>query len=78
MLRFRDGQVSTADIKFTNENCVISSMHVPGSNVPVTVYRKKNRDAINSALFEQYYEDNKPQNSEDILGGGGDDNDLYG
>jgi hypothetical protein len=52
---------------FLNGNCVINSTHIPHSNV-VAVYQNKNRDAINTAMFEKYCTINKPRNSHDIFG----------
>jgi hypothetical protein len=67
MRRFREGQVSTEDITFINDNCVIKDMHAPKSNVPIAVYRKKNRDAINSESFEEFCNHNGSPNQKDIL-----------
>jgi hypothetical protein len=60
MLRFRKGNVTENDIRFINDHCVIDSSHIPNSNVSVAVYRNRNRDAINSAMFEEYCTSNKP------------------
>jgi hypothetical protein len=68
MRRFREGQVSSEDIIYINENCVINSTHFPESSVPVAVYRNRNRDAINSAMLEQY--NNKSRNGKEIFRGG--------
>jgi hypothetical protein len=68
MRRLREGQVLKEDITFLNGNCVINSTHIPHSNVPVAVYQNKNRDAINTAMFEKYCTINKPRNSHDIFG----------
>ena len=57
------------DITYINENCVINSMHIPESSVPVAVYHNRNRDAINSAMFEQYCDNNKSWNENDMFGG---------
>jgi hypothetical protein len=67
MRRFREGQVSTEDITFINDNCVIKDTHAPKSNVPIAVYRNKNRDAINSALFEEFCNHNGSPNQNDIF-----------
>ncbi len=68
MLRFREGKVSKEDVQFINEHCVINSSHLPEGNVPVAVFRNKNRDAINTAMFEQYCKENKPSNCNDLFG----------
>jgi hypothetical protein len=67
MRRFREGQVLKEDIIFLNQNCVINSTHVPKSNIPVAVYHNKNRDAINTAMFEQYCTITKPSDNNNIL-----------
>jgi hypothetical protein len=43
---FREGTVSTEDIRFINDNCVINDMHAPKSDVPIAVSRNKYRDAV--------------------------------
>jgi hypothetical protein len=53
-------QVLKEDIAYINENCVISSSHTPKSNVPVVVYRNRNRDAINTAIFEETIQQQRP------------------
>jgi hypothetical protein len=67
MRRFREGQVSSEDIMYINGNCVINSTHFPESSVPVAVYRNRNRDAINSAMFEQYCDNNRSLNGKELF-----------
>jgi hypothetical protein len=63
MARFRDGHPTEQDIHLLNKNCCITNTHRPTSNVPVAVFRNRNRDAINCAQFEFFCERNKPENS---------------
>jgi hypothetical protein len=37
--------------------------------MPVAVYKNRNRDAINCAMFEEYCRKNKPRNSDEIFMG---------
>ena len=69
MLRFRNGVPTRADIDKINDNCLIREGHSPGDNVPVAVYRNRNRDAINSAMFEEYCTVNKPADPDEVFEG---------
>jgi PIF1-like helicase len=67
MLRFRNGVPTTRDIDLINETCLMSSVRLPPPNIPVAVYRNRNRDAINCAQFESFCERNKPVNPTETL-----------
>ena len=53
LLRFREGCPTYDDIATINKSCQLSVKHVP-AGIQVATYRNRNRDAINSALFEEY------------------------
>ena len=67
MLRFRNGTPTLEDIRPINDNCVISESHFPPPNVPVAVYRNRNRDAINAAMFDNFCSSNKPLDSTEVF-----------
>ena len=69
MLRFRNGVPTAGDITLINETCCISSTRVPPPNVPVAVYKNRNRDAINCAQFERFCERNHPTESLEVFDG---------
>jgi hypothetical protein len=67
--RLRKGLPTLQDIRQLNATCAISPTHKPDHNVPVCVYRNRNRDAINSAMFEDYCMDNQPHDEDDVFEG---------
>lgn len=69
MHRFRNGVPTREDIKKINDNCLITSEHSLDSNTRVAVYRNRNRDAINTAMFEEYCAANKPANDSEVFEG---------
>lgn len=60
LLRFRGGIPTFEDIDVINEHCHISN-RIPPKHIQVATYYNKNRDAINSAIFEDWCEANRPQ-----------------
>ena len=54
LFRFRCGKPTSEDIAFINSCCTISDDHFPEKPVPVACYRNVERDAVNSAVFEEY------------------------
>ena len=56
--RIREGNPTLADIKKLNENCVVGPNHLPNPNVQVATYFNKERDAVNSSVFNRYCTDN--------------------
>ena len=67
--RLRNGCAEASDIERINSVCCISPTHKPGPNVPVAVYRNRNRDAINCAMYEEFCRKNKPANADAIFMG---------
>ena len=59
LLRFRDGVPTMDDIITINEKCDVSAKSPP-AGVQIATYFNKDRDAVNSSIFEQYCEQNKP------------------
>ena len=52
LFRFRDGEMTESDIDCINE-CVVDSSTVLPENLKYATYYNRDRDAINSALFEE-------------------------
>ena len=69
MARFRDGRPTKQDIELLNKNCCITNTHRPTPNIPVAVYRNRNRDAINCAQFEYFCERNRREDPTVIFEG---------
>ena len=67
LLRFRNGVPTASDVKFINDNCHVNNKEPP-SNIQIATYFNKNRDAINSAIFEDYCEEHCPA-SGDVMEG---------
>ena len=63
LLRFQEGCPSPEDIRLINEIC---NLHVktPAAGIQVATYRNKNRDTVNTALFEEYCKEHKPANGQ--------------
>lgn len=59
LLRFRNGNPTVQDVDTINENCYVGDRDPPG-NIQVATYLNRNRDAINSAIFEDWCEQNNP------------------
>jgi len=61
MRRFREGMPTLADIQAINKECYYKNKDIPDS-VQVATYYNKDRDAINSAIFEEYCDAHGNQN----------------
>ncbi|CAB9515394.1 DNA helicase [Seminavis robusta] len=59
-LRFREGRPTEEDIETINDACMVGPTHVPPENIQVATYLNRDRDAINSAIFEEFCGKNKP------------------
>ena len=57
--RFREGEPTLDDIDVINDNCVVKGEQLP-QGIQICSYRNRERDAINSAIFEEYCDLNKP------------------
>lgn len=60
LLRFREGCPTAEDINVINENCHVAVKDVP-AGIQHATYRNANRDAINTALFEEYCSTYQPE-----------------
>jgi hypothetical protein len=54
MLSFREGTPTLEDIQAINDNCLVSTIGDPPSGTQIATFKNRNRDAINSAIFEEY------------------------
>jgi len=61
MLRFRNGEPLIEDIWTINDNCLVTDDHVPPANIQVATHKNKDRDAVNTAVFEEFCAGNCPQ-----------------
>ena len=52
-LRFRDGTVTTDDINMLNDSCLVNGSTVLPEGIQYATYENRDRDAINTALFEK-------------------------
>ena len=52
--RFRQGEPTLNDIRTINDTCLVSEDRLPPTGVQVACYYNKNRDAVNTAVFEEY------------------------
>jgi hypothetical protein len=52
--RFRIGKPRPEDINLINDTCMVSDTREVPPNTPIAVYVNRNRDALNSAMFEDY------------------------
>jgi len=68
LLRFREGEPTVEDIRVINDCCAVSEEHVPPSDIQIATYKNRDRDAINSAIFEEYCKANKPDDDSLFLG----------
>lgn len=60
-MRFRQGKPTVEDIETINENCLVENrLDNPPEGVQVATYGNKERDAINTSVFDQYCEQNRP------------------
>ena len=59
LLRFRNGKPTHHDIRRINEECHVSQK-LPPKGIQVATYFNKNRDAINSGIFEDWCDAHKP------------------
>ena len=59
MARFREGEPEIEDIETLNRECSINNKPAP-VGIQVATYRNRNRDAINSKIFDDYCEKNSP------------------
>ena len=59
LLRFRQGKPTRQDIKVINQNCLVKTKEPP-ANIQVATYFNRNRDAVNSAVFEEWCRRNRP------------------
>lgn len=59
LLRFRNGEPTEDDIDLINEECHVDFKNPP-PGIQVATYFNKNRDAINSAIFEDWCDKNNP------------------
>ena len=58
LFKFRQGEATKADVDYINDHCFISDNHVPPNDVQVACYGNKERDAVNTAVFEEYCKNN--------------------
>ena len=59
LLRFREGNPTTNDIHYINEHCHVD-VKTPPESVQIATRVNVNRDAINTAIFEDWCESNRP------------------
>lgn len=57
--RFREGKITIDDIRLINSRCHVQGRDVP-SGVQAACFGNKERNAINSLVFDQYCKANKP------------------
>ena len=57
--RFREGEPTLDDIDVINENCLVDGEPLP-EGIQIASYRNRERDAINSGIFEEFCKLNKP------------------
>ena len=55
LMRLRDGTVTKEDIERINRDCVVKDDDIP-PNTQYACYHNRDRDAINTALFQEMYE----------------------
>jgi len=67
LFRFRQGQPTLEDIRYINEHCLVDDEHVPPMKTQIATHRNQDRDAINSAIFEELC--TKNQNNDNIFYG---------
>ncbi|CAB9528348.1 helicase PIF1 [Seminavis robusta] len=60
LFKFREGEATEEDIDYINTHCLISPQNIPPSDIQVACYGNKERDAINTAVFEEYCKNNQP------------------
>ena len=68
LLRFRDGEPTLEDVRTVNNACRISEERKPPAGIQVATYFNKNRDAVNTAVFEEYCRKNIQPNNEVFKG----------
>ena len=66
LLRFRNGEPKPSDIKLINDKCHTRKKKPP-KKIQVATYFNKNRDAINSAIFEDWCKEHKPSDGTTLL-----------
>ena len=59
MKRFREGVPTLQDIHTINDNCHVDNKKPP-SKIQVATHTNKDRDAVNTAIFEDYCQHNRP------------------
>ena len=68
LFRFREGNPTKEDIDVINKNCLVSSTNVPPPDIQVACPTNKERDAVNSALFEEYCKLHAPTDGSVFMG----------
>lgn len=59
MFRFRQGKPTLEDVQTLNAKCHVS-VKPPPPGIQVATYYNKNRDAVNTAVFEEWCRDHRP------------------
>jgi hypothetical protein len=60
LTRIRDGNCTVEDIQLNNRKCNIVNKRPPSGGKQVACPTNKQRDAINTAVFDQYCNENQP------------------
>jgi PIF1-like helicase len=61
LLRFRQGVPTSEDIKTINDSCSLSNRPKPPKGIQVATHRNRDRDAINSSIFEEFCKKSAPK-----------------
>ena len=62
MLRFREGEPTLEDIRRINNTCHVA-VKKPPAGIQIATHKNVNRDAINTAIFEEYCTTNRPSDN---------------